>query len=83
MSSAPGSGNVTDAESLPFWSPAPGSPSEFERLIDAVGLIANHPDCPVKQEVIVKCTEEIEGLSRSGRITTTQGERLLEILLSN
>jgi hypothetical protein len=57
-----------------------GVTSYFERLVEATGLIARHPDYPGKQQVVDRCVEEIAELLRSGQVTAAQGEILLENL---
>jgi hypothetical protein len=53
----------------------------FERLQETVGLIARHADYPGKRQMVERCQEEVEDLTNSGRITSSQGEALQEILM--
>ena len=53
----------------------------FERLLETAGMIARHADFPDKRQVVERCREEVEDLTRSGVITSDQGEMLQEILL--
>jgi hypothetical protein len=53
----------------------------FERLLETAGLIARHADYPGKRQVVERCREEVEDLTSSGAISTTQAETLQEILL--
>jgi hypothetical protein len=53
----------------------------FERLLETAGMIARHADFPGKRQVVERCREEVEDLTRSGVITSDQGETLQEILL--
>jgi hypothetical protein len=53
----------------------------FERLLEAAGLIARHADFPGKRQVVERCREEVEDLASSGVITSAQGETLREIIL--
>jgi hypothetical protein len=53
----------------------------FERLLEAAGLIARHADFPGKRQVVERCREEVEDLTSSGLISSAQGETLQETLL--
>jgi hypothetical protein len=53
----------------------------FARLLESAGLIVRHADYPGKGQVVERCQQEVEELTRSGRITSTEGETLREILL--
>ena len=55
----------------------------FARLLETAVLIVRHADYPGKRQVVERCQEEVEELTRSGRITATEGETLREILLSH
>jgi hypothetical protein len=55
----------------------------FERLLEAAGLIARHADFPGKRQVVERCREEVEDLKSSGVISSAQQETLQEILLGN
>jgi hypothetical protein len=52
----------------------------FARLLETAGLIFRHADYPGKRQVVERCRQEVEDLTRSGRITPTEGETLREIL---
>lgn len=52
----------------------------FERLAESVDLIAHHPDCPGKFQIVEQCAEEIEDRLRSGQITEWQERFLLDML---
>jgi hypothetical protein len=54
----------------------------FARLLETAGLIVRHADYPGKRQVVERCRQEVEDLTRSGRITPTEGETLREILVS-
>jgi hypothetical protein len=54
----------------------------FTRLLETAGLIVRHADYPGKRQVVERCRQEVEELTRSGRITATEGETLHEILLN-
>jgi hypothetical protein len=54
----------------------------FARLLETAGLIVRHADYPGKRQVVDRCRQEVEELTRSGRITPTEGETLQEILAS-
>ena len=56
-------------------------PPYYQRLMETVQLIARHADYPGKQVAVEQCVEDVEDLSRAGRITPPQREALLEILL--
>ena len=47
----------------------------FARLLETAGLIVRHADYPGKRQVVERCRQEVEELTRSGRITATEGER--------
>ena len=49
----------------------PYAPS-FERLWEAVSIIARHADCPGKREVVAECMEEIEDCWSQGLLTLEQ-----------
>ena len=53
----------------------------FERLLETVGLIARHADFPGKIQAVERCREEVEEMSSTGAISSTQAEILQEILL--
>ncbi len=53
----------------------------FERLLETAGLIARHADFPGKRQVVERCREEVEQLTCSGAISSTQAKTLQEILL--
>jgi hypothetical protein len=53
----------------------------FARLLETAVLIARHADFPGKRQVVERCREEVEDLTRSGVITSDQGETLQGILL--
>ena len=55
----------------------------FARLLETAGLIVRHADYPGKKQVVERCRQEVEELTRSGRITATEGETLREILRSH
>ena len=55
----------------------------FARLLETAGLIVRHADYPGKRQVVERCRQEVEELTRSGRITATEGETLHEILASH
>ena len=55
----------------------------FARLLETAGLIARHADYPGKRQVVERCRQEVEEMTRSGRITATEGETLREILRSH
>jgi hypothetical protein len=57
-------------------------PADFGRLATAVERIARHPDFPGKPQAVSLCLEDIERISREGRITTEQASVLCGILLS-
>jgi hypothetical protein len=52
----------------------------FERLLETVGVIARHADFPGKGQVVERCREEVEEMSISGEISSTQARILKEIL---
>jgi hypothetical protein len=54
--------------------------SYFERLVVSAGRIARHASYPGKQQAVDQCVADVEDLIASGRITTDQGEILLDIL---
>lgn len=53
---------------------------EYERLLQATSLIARHPDCPEKQDVVLLCRAEIDERCRTGALSIAQRSRLLDIL---
>jgi len=55
----------------------------FERLVQSADRIAHHAYYPEKQQAVEQCVEDVEELSRSGRITVAQTEVLLEILVGS
>jgi hypothetical protein len=55
----------------------------FARLLETAGLIVRHADYPGKRQVVERCRQEVEEMTRSGRITATEGETLREILRSH
>jgi hypothetical protein len=55
--------------------------ADFRRLTAGVVRIARHPDFPGKPEAVSLCLEDIERLTREGRITAEQAGVLHGILL--
>ncbi len=53
----------------------------FERLVQSAERISRHVYYPGKQQAVEQCVEDVEELSRLGRITAAQSEVLLDILL--
>jgi len=53
----------------------------FDRLLATAGLIVRHADYPGKRQMVERWREEVNDLTRAGRITAAQGETLREILL--
>jgi hypothetical protein len=58
-----------------------GDSCYFNRLLETAGLIVRHADYPGKRQVVERCREEVEDLTRSGQISAAQSEALREILL--
>jgi hypothetical protein len=56
-------------------------PPYFQRLVETAELIARHADYPGKRGAVEQCVEDVEDLSRTGRITDQQRDALREILL--
>jgi hypothetical protein len=54
--------------------------SHLEDLLEAVELIARHPDYPGKADVIRRCTRDIEDRHRAGTLTTVEKAKLLRVL---
>lgn len=54
----------------------------FQRLEQAVSLIARHPYYPGKQDAVDECLEDIEERCRLGILTEDQKSRLVSILVS-
>jgi len=61
--------------------PSVSDSHNFERLLEAAGLIARHADFPGKRQIVERCREEVEVLTNSGVINAAQGETLQAILL--
>jgi hypothetical protein len=53
----------------------------FERLEQAVTLIAHHADHPGKPAVVADCLNDIEGCWERGQLTLEQRFRLYALLL--
>ncbi len=53
----------------------------FDRLLATAGLIVRHADYSGKRQMVERWREEVNDLTRAGRITAAQGETLREILL--
>ena len=58
----------------------PHAPS-FERLEQAVTIIARHADYPGKQETVAECLDDVEDRWRRGHLTLVQRFRLTAILI--
>jgi hypothetical protein len=54
----------------------------FERLEQAINLIARHPFYPGKQDAVADCREDLEERVRGGSLTRDQKARLVAILES-
>jgi hypothetical protein len=67
--------SIDQAEGLPMT-----DPRYFDRLLETADLIARHVDYPGKRQVVERCREEVEDLTREGRLTVTQRDVLWEIL---
>ena len=53
----------------------------FDRLLATARLIVRHADYSGKRQMVERWREEVNDLTRAGRITAAQGEALREILL--
>jgi hypothetical protein len=58
----------------------PNAPT-FERLKQAVTMIARHADYPGKLGAVAECMDEIEDYWRRGRLTLEQRFRLIALLV--
>ena len=54
--------------------------SYFERLIETVTLLVNHPEYPSKRRILEQSRTEVTELIRAGRISVPEAEMLFEIL---
>lgn len=54
---------------------------EYKALVQAVDMIARHPDFPDKREIVRECVRDIDERGRDGRLTPSQHAELLNILL--
>ncbi len=59
-----------------------GESRNFERLLEAAGLIVRHADFPGKRQVLEKCREEVEDLTSVGSLTSDQSAMLRQVLVS-
>ena len=57
------------------------TPEEYSALVQAVDMIARHPDFPDKPEIVRECVRDIDERGRDGRLTASQHAELLNILL--